>query len=83
MELLVFAGALKLGNWFFASFVSQIYFWTLVHYFWVSLYIDPDLDQLGVTQADGRQMRLGVVGYFFFSYWTFYAAMMAMLCHAS
>lgn len=81
MELLVFSLALKLGNWFFASFVSQIYWWTVVHYFWASLYIDPDLDQLGVTQADGRQMRLGVIGYFFFAYWTFYAAMMAMICH--
>jgi len=49
-------------------YISLNYHWILCRY------IDPDLDQLGVTAAEGRMIReLRWVGFFFSAYWTLYA----------
>jgi hypothetical protein len=37
-------------------------------------FIDPDLDLLGVTSAEGRMLKIPVLGYLLVPYWSFYGA---------
>lgn len=47
--------------------------WANINYF-ITRYIDPDLDQLSFTSADNRMVReLWILGMMFAGYWTFYA----------
>ena|SRR5688572_7536076 len=56
------------------SYVSEFAVWWLFWY-WMGRYIDPDLDLLGTTMAEGRMLReLDLLGVFMVPVWTFYAA---------
>ncbi len=36
--------------------------------------IDPDLDQIGITRAEGRMLKIPIIGYLLVAYWTIYGA---------
>jgi hypothetical protein len=69
---------------------AQSYFWwgvvghwnlIMMQYVLIIRYVDPDLDQIGITSADGRMIReIPVFGYLFSGWWTIYAYAMNVLC---
>lgn len=53
--------------------VWQVLVWVNINYF-ITRWIDPDLDQIGMTSADNRMVReLKIIGLVFAFYWTVYA----------
>ena len=37
-------------------------------------FIDPDLDLVGTTSAEGRMLKIPILGWFLVAYWTIYGA---------
>lgn len=62
-----------------ASYVLE--FWLWANFWYISgRIIDPDLDLIGVSAAEGRALREGgIFGVFFFGYSSFYSALMYYL----
>lgn len=62
---------------FFSFFVFRDYappLGILVGYF-IGRWIDPDLDQMGATAAEGRMVNeLPIVGWFFYGWWSIYGS---------
>jgi hypothetical protein len=63
--------------WMMPGFIGL----TFLQYLVWPPYVDPDLDQIGITAADGRMIRqIPVFGYLFSLWWTMYAYVMNILC---
>lgn len=75
LPFVIAAGILLLVVGLFKSlYLSEFAVWMVIWY-WMGRYIDPDLDLIGVTQAEGRMLReLSLLGVFLFSFTSFYAA---------
>lgn len=74
LDLIVLACARE-WIWYALEFNAWSLFW-----FWAARYFDPDLDQPGITAAEGRMVReLGMVGILLASYFAFYAHFMNYL----
>jgi hypothetical protein len=44
---------------------------------------DPDLDQPGISSAEGRMAKIPILGYFLILYWTAYSLLMSAIAKAT
>lgn len=58
------------------GYVLEFWFW-MNFWYYAGRVVDPDLDLIGVSAAEGRALRnMGLMGTLFFGYSSFYAALM-------
>lgn len=64
------------GLFYAQGYPAEFFFWFFVHYL-SGRYIDPDLDQEGITSAEGRMGReLGFFGLLWKWWWMLYALLL-------
>ena len=64
-------GLISIGLMFVQPFVAL---GSIVGYF-LGQWLDPDLDIVGMTNAEGRMLKVPILGALAVAYWTFYGAL--------